>query len=67
VRVHRGRDRIHKHVEFIVIAEFKPETAIAALSYAAYFDPAYTRIVRRLLDTSDTYPNWQSVLNAVKN
>jgi hypothetical protein len=56
----------NKEPGYTIGADFKPEAAIEVLSYAAYFEPSYLDIVKKLLNTSGTYPNWQSVLNIVR-
>lgn len=47
-------------------ALFQPRTAIGVLTQAAYFDPAQIEIVRKLSGATETYPNWQSVINAAR-
>jgi hypothetical protein len=57
----------NKEPGYIIGANFKPKTAAEVLSYAAYFDPGYTAIVKSLLNPQDIYSEWQSVLNIVRN
>jgi len=56
----------NKEPGYTIGADFKPEAATGVLSSAAFFDPRYTTIVKKLLNTSETYPNWETVLNAVE-
>ncbi len=56
----------NKEPGYTIGADFKPETAVGVLSSAAYFEPRYMIIVKKLLNTSNRYPDWQSVLNAVE-
>jgi hypothetical protein len=57
----------NKEPGYAIGANFKPEAAIDVFSYATYFEHTYINIVKKLLNTSADYPNWQSVLNAVRN
>jgi hypothetical protein len=57
----------NKEPGYTIGADFIPETATEALSYAAYFEPAYLEPVKKLLQAQSHYPNWQSVLNAVRS
>ena len=56
----------NKEKGYMVGADFKPQTSIEVLYYAAYFEPGYSGILKILAETSDPYPNWQSVLNAAR-
>ena len=56
----------NKEPGYTIGADFKPEAAIEVLSYAAWFEPGYLEIVKKLMNSPDIYPNWQSVLNAVR-
>ena len=56
----------NKEPGYTIGADFKPEKTIEVLTYAAYFEPSYLDIVKKLMRTSDTYPNWPAVLNAVR-
>jgi hypothetical protein len=49
---------------FKIGANFKPESGKEVMSLAAYFQPSYISILKKLENTTATYPNWQSVLNA---
>ena len=57
----------NKEPGYTIGADFVPETAGEALSYAAYFEPSYGEIVKKILHTPSAYPNWPSVLNAVRS
>ncbi len=57
----------NKEPGFVIGAAFKPEAAIEVLSFAAYFDTTYSTIVKKMMNTDNVYPNWQSVLNKVRN
>ncbi|WEK17748.1 MAG: alginate lyase family protein [Candidatus Pedobacter colombiensis] len=57
----------NKEPGYIIGANFKPKTAIEVLSYAAYFEPAYNVMLKKLLGSADIYSDWQSVLNVVKD
>jgi hypothetical protein len=57
----------NKEPGYAIGATFKPGTAADVLSYAAYFEPIHTGTVRKLLETTDTYYNWYSILNVIKN
>jgi hypothetical protein len=56
----------NKEPGYTIGANFEPSTAVETLSYAAYFDPTNTEIVKKLLHTTDGYTNWQMILNAVR-
>ncbi len=57
----------NKEPGYTIGADFIPETAVEALSFAAYFEPTYRKTVQELLHTKSPYPNWPSVLNAVRS
>ena len=56
----------NKEPGYTIGADFNPQTAIEVLSYAAYFEPGYSGSIKKLLQTQNAYPNWQSILNAVR-
>ncbi|WP_160292132.1 alginate lyase family protein [Pedobacter lusitanus] len=56
----------NKEPGYAIGHDFDPETAIEVLSYAAYFQPGYHSVVKKLMTASGTYPNWQLVLNGVR-
>lgn len=56
----------NKEPGYTIGADFKPNTAIDALSYAAYFDNRLTEFVRKLMSAEEKYPNWSIMLNAVR-
>jgi hypothetical protein len=51
---------------YIIGENFKPEATIEVFSYACYFNPAYTTIVKNLMNTSEAYPTWRCLLNKVR-
>ena len=57
----------NKEPGYTIGADFIPETAVEALSYAAYFVPDYGELVKVLKHTQSPYTNWPSVLNAVRS
>jgi len=57
----------NKEPGYAIGNNFDPETAIEVLSYAAYFQPDYSSIVKKLMAATDNYVNWQLVLNRVRN
>jgi hypothetical protein len=62
------RKRAANHEPGYIIGEnFKPEATLDVFSYASYFNPSYTEIVKTLTNTSAEYPNWRCILNKVKN
>ena len=56
----------NKEPGYITGRDFDPETAVEVLSYAAYFQPGYNSMVKKLMAVSGTYPNWQLMLNVVR-
>ena len=57
----------NKEPDYIIGANFNPKKAIDVFISAAYFDPAYLSVVKKLAEKPSKYANWQCVLNAVKN
>ncbi|MES2332485.1 MAG: alginate lyase family protein [Bacteroidota bacterium] len=57
----------NKEPGYTIGAEFKPQTSVDVFSYASYFEPGYSVIVKKLLNTTEEYANWQLLLNAVRN
>ena len=50
---------------FTIGATFKPEAAVDVLSFAAFFDPAYSNLINEVMHSENKYPNWQALLNEV--
>jgi ribosomal protein L10 len=57
----------NKEPDYMIGANFNPKKAIDVFISAAYFNPAYLSIVKKLAEKPSKYANWQCVLNAVKN
>lgn len=51
---------------YIIRENFKPQATLDVFAYASYFNPAYTAIVRSLINTSEAYPTWRCLLNKVR-
>ncbi|PYF70630.1 alginate lyase family protein [Pedobacter nutrimenti] len=56
----------NKEATYKIGAAFKPASALDVYIYASYFDPAYSFIIKKLLDSKDYYAEWELLLNAVK-
>jgi hypothetical protein len=56
----------NKEAGYKIGALFKRTAGVPVLVQASYFDPSCMDVVRKLLNTSATYPTWQAVINAVK-
>ena len=56
----------NKEAGYQIGAPFKQTAGIPVLIQASYFDPSCMNIVRKVLNTSATYPTWQAVMNAVR-
>ena len=57
----------NKEPGFTIGANFQPIAAVEVISTAAYFSASYLQYVQNLLHTTSNYPNWPSVLNAVRH
>jgi hypothetical protein len=56
----------NKEAGYQIGAPFKQATGIPVLIQASYFDASLMDVVRKVLNSSVTYPTWQSVINAVR-
>jgi hypothetical protein len=56
----------NKEPGFQIGAPFKQTAGIGVLVQAAYFEPSCLEVVRKVFNTSATYPTWQAVINAVR-
>jgi hypothetical protein len=56
----------NKEAGYQIGAPFKQTAGIPVLIQASYFDPSCMNIVRKVLNTSSTYPTWQAVINSVR-
>jgi hypothetical protein len=62
------RKRAANHEPGYTIGEnFNPKATLDVFSYASYFKPEYTKLVKSLMNTDETYPNWHSILNKIRN
>lgn len=56
----------NKEAGYEIGAPFKQKAGVPVLVQAAYFEPSCMNVVRKVLNTSATYPSWQAVINAVR-
>jgi hypothetical protein len=56
----------NKEAGYQIGAPFKKMTGVPVLIKASYFDASSRSAVRSVLNSSVTYPTWQSVINAVR-
>jgi len=56
----------NKEPGFQIGAPFKQTAGVGVLVEAAYFEPSCMAVVRKVLNTSATYPTWEAVINEVR-
>jgi hypothetical protein len=56
----------NKEAGYEIGAPFKQTSGVNVLVQASYFEPSCMNVVRKVLNTSMNYPNWQSIINAVR-
>jgi hypothetical protein len=56
----------NKESGYEIGAPFKQTSGINVLVQASYFEPLYMDVVKKVLNTSATYPTWQVVINSVR-
>jgi hypothetical protein len=56
----------NKEPGFQIGAPFKQTAGLSVLVQASYFEPSCITVVRKLLNTSATYPTWEAVVNGVR-
>jgi hypothetical protein len=56
----------NKEPGFQIGAPFKPAAGLPVLVQASYFEPFCINVVRKVLNTSATYPTWEAVIIGVR-
>jgi hypothetical protein len=56
----------NKEPGFQIGAPFKQTAGVPVLVQASYFEPSCMEFVRKVSNTSATYPTWEAVINAVR-
>jgi hypothetical protein len=56
----------NKESGYEIGAPFKQTSGINVLVQASYFEPLCMDVVKKVLNTSATYPTWQTVINSVR-
>jgi hypothetical protein len=56
----------NKEPGYQIGAPFKQTAGVPVLVQASYFEPSCMQVVRKVLNTSATYPTWEAVINAVR-
>jgi hypothetical protein len=56
----------NKEPGFQIGAPFKQTAGLGVLVQASYFEPSCMEVVKKVMNTSATYPTWEAVINAAR-